>query len=245
MKLHAIKIMTGLLYNGATQAKDKNKPTIKGATDFANAYTRRGPYNAGASVQPDLSLTASEFWFGAWGSTDLGGNIDLTASYSMKGFSVVISNYRSDEEGVNHYFYYTEENTSHPWEDTRIYQLSIEKSPLILSWNTIFSDADFDADKERGCSTYIQFNDPFIVSPVEMNTVLGVVPRNSSSVLSNNSKSFNVWNVVIGGQCTMQTSNSFSIPVFLRSIFNPATEDVHLFLAYLCTSIRKNNHNGK
>lgn len=203
-----------------------------GGADIVSAYIWRGTYNAGASIQPSVRMNVAGFSIGAWGSTDFGGNgkkeIDLSASYSIRGFTVGVTDYWWAGEGAFNYFHYDRASTAHLFEANLSYELPIEKFPLTVSWNTIFAGADYRSDGKNNYSTYIELSYPFSVGSIDMKAKLGAAPWHSPAFLPSDNEGFNVCNVALSAQKVIRCSDKFSIPIFSELIFNPATEDIHL-----------------
>lgn len=216
-----------LMLFAATTATAQQKVTVHGGADLVSSYIWRGSYNAGASVQPSLSMEVAGFKLGAWGSTDLGGNgkkeVDLSVSYTWKGLTVGVTDYWWAGEGAFNYFRYTEGSTAHFFEGNISYQLPIEKFPLIISWNTMFAGAD-----QGDYSTYIELCYPFMAGPVSMKAIAGAAPWYSPAFLPSENRGFSVCNVAIAAEKAIYCSDKFSIPLFSQLSFNPATEDVYL-----------------
>lgn len=225
MKNTIISTIVILLF-GVT-ATAQQKVTVNGGADIVSSYIWRGSYNAGASVQPTISMGIAGFRLGAWGSTDLGGNgkkeVDLSASYTWRGLTVGITDYWWAGEGALNYFHYGKGSTAHLFEGNISYQLPIEKFPLIVSWNTMFAGAD-----DGNYSTYIELCYPFTVKTVNMKAIIGAAPWYSPAFLPSENRGFSVCNVAVAAEKTIQCSEDFSIPLFSQLIFNPATEDIHL-----------------
>lgn len=213
-------------------ATAQQKVTVSGGADLVSAYIWRGTYNAGASVQPSVAMGIAGFSLGAWGSTDFGGNgkkeVDLSVSYSIKGFTVGITDYWWAGEGAYGYFHYAKGETSHLFEGNLSYQLPVEKFPLIVSWNTFFAGADIGANGKRSYSTYIELKYPFAAGPVNMAAKIGAAPWSSPAFLPSDNQGFSVCNVAVSAMWAIPCSDKFSIPLFSELIFNPATEDIHL-----------------
>lgn len=205
----------------------QQKITINGGADLVSSYIWRGSYNAGASIQPTISMEIAGFRLGAWGSTDFGGNgkkeVDLSASYTWQGLTVGITDYWWAGEGAFNYFHYAKGSTAHLFEGSVSYQLPIEKFPLIISWNTIFAGAD-----QNNYSTYIELCYPFIVRSVNMKAIIGATPWYSPAFLSSNNQGFSICNVAISAEKTINFFDKISIPLFSQLIFNPVIEDVYL-----------------
>lgn len=216
----------------AFTATAQQKVTVNGGADLVSAYIWRGSYNAGASVQPSIGMKVGGFSLGAWGSTDFGGNgkkeVDLSASYSISGFTVGITDYWWAGEGAYRYFHYGRGETSHLFEGNLSYQLPFEKFPLTISWNTMFAGADVNKDNKRNYSTYIEVSYPFSAGSVDMKAKVGAAPWYSPAFLPSDNKGFSVCNVAVAAQKAIKCNDKFSIPLFSELIFNPATEDIHI-----------------
>ena len=216
----------------AVSAYSQKRVGLEAKADIVSSYVWRGTYNAGASIQPTLKADYAGFALGAWGSTDFGGNgkkeVDLSASYSIKGFSVGVTDYWWEGEGAYKYFQYSKGKTAHRFEGNLSYQLPFEKFAFKLSWNTMFAGADYDADGKRSYSTYIEIAYPFAIGSIDMNAAVGAAPWHSPSFLPSDNKGFSVCNVSVGAQKTIKICDNFSIPLFTQLIFNPATEDIHI-----------------
>lgn len=215
----------------AISAHAQKHVALEAKADLVSAYIWRGTYNAGASIQPALRASLAGFSLGAWGSTDFGGNdkkeVDLSVSYSYKNFSAGITDYWWEGEGAYKYFQYSKGNTAHRFEGNLSYRLPLEKFAFKFSWNTIFAGADYDAEGKRCYSTYIEIAYPFSIGIIDMNAEIGAAPWYSPSFLPAKSRGFCICNISIGAQKAIKVSDYFSIPLFTRLIFNPATEDVH------------------
>lgn len=234
MKRIIISIIALVFAASTASATDNNdkKVTIYGGGDLVSAYIWRGTYNAGASVQPSIGMKVEGFTLGAWGSTDFGGNgkkeVDLSANYAWKGLTVGVTDYWWAGEGAFKYFHYKNGETSHLFEGNLSYQLPFEKFPLIVSWNTIFAGADYNAEGKRCYSTYIELCYPFAVKSVNMKAIVGMAPWTSPAFLAAENDGFSVCNVAIAAEKAIRCSDKFSIPLFSQLTFNPATEDIHL-----------------
>lgn len=213
-------------------AAAQKKITFGGGADLVSSYIWRGSYNAGASLQPTLEMRVGDFTIGAWGSMDLGGNdkkeVDLSVRYSIRGFTIGVTDYWWAGEGAKKYFHYKKSETAHLWEANLSYVLPVEKLPLTLSWNTIFAGADVDSHSERNYSTYIELSYPFSISQVDMRAKIGVAPWYSPAFLPSESRGFSVCNVALSAQKAIKCNEKFSLPLFTELIFNPNTEDIFL-----------------
>lgn len=216
---------------GTISAQSKVK--IKGGGDLVSSYIWRGSYNAGASFQPSLSASLAGVTLGAWGSMDFTGQgrkeVDLSLNYSIKGFTVGVTDYWWEGEGKFNYFHYAKNATAHRFEANIAYQLPLEKFPLTLSWNTMFAGSDYDASGGRSYSTYIEMMYPFqVADAIDMTAFVGATPWHSPSILPSENQGFSICNVGVSAQYAIDCSGKFKLPIFSRLIFNPAMEDIHI-----------------
>ena len=75
---------------------DAGKVNFKVSADVVSSYIWRGAYNAGASIQPTLGMSAGNFSLTVWGSkeiSDLHKEIDITAAYRFGRVSVSVADY--------------------------------------------------------------------------------------------------------------------------------------------------------
>ena len=94
-KTSIIIIVLGLVYNANAQKEEEK--TFSVSADIVSAFVWRGAtVSPTPNIQPTINYTTENFEIGFWGSTDLLGNykeIDIYASYSIKGFSVTLTDY--------------------------------------------------------------------------------------------------------------------------------------------------------
>lgn len=227
-----IILITAAVLGVAVNSYSQQKIKVAGGADLVSAYVSRGNYDSGASIQPSMSASIAGVTLSTWGSTDFGGNerkeVNLMLHYSIKGFTVGITDFWWEGEKKYKYFRYSKGNTAHRWEANLAYQLPFEKFPLMIAWNTMFAGNDYDSNGKRCYSTYIELKYPFSAGAVDMSAFVGAVPWYSPSVLTYNNQGFSVCNIGISAQRAIKCSDSFSIPLFTRLIFNPAREDIHL-----------------
>lgn len=225
-------LMLGVTAAGAVEIPGKKSGVnVKVGADFVSTYVWRGGYNAGASMQPVLGFDVSGFSLTAWGSTDFrsGGEgykeFDLTAAYTVKGFTVAVTDYSWGTEGYK-YFNWQRDETFHYIEGSLTYVLPIEKFPLSINWNTMFYGADKNADGKANYSTYVELAYPFSAQKlgVDFTAAVGFTPWASENLYG--TRGFDVCNISIGATKSIRFSESFSMPVFTKVIFNPARNGV-------------------
>lgn len=210
----------------------KSGVDVKVGADFVSSYIWRGTYNAGASMQPTLGFSVAGFSLTAWGSTDFRSGaegykeIDFTAAYTVKGFTVAVTDYSWGKEGYK-YFNWQSHETNHYIEGSLTYVLPVEKFPLSISWNTMFFGADKKADGKTNYSTYVELAYPFSVNRlgIDFTAAVGFTPWAAESLYG--TKGFDICNVSIGAAKSIRFSEKFAMPVFTKLIFNPARNGVY------------------
>lgn len=199
--------------------------------DLVSSYVWRGFKQAGASVQPAVSLTAKSFTIGAWGSTDIAGKdkkeVDFYASYEMGSFLMTLTDYWWDGEEAHRYFSYPEGDYSgHMLEASLTYSFP-ESFPLTLSWNTfLLGKGNKKSNGDNSFSTYIELSYPFRIKDIDLKVSAGFIPW-ESSVYGQNMDKFKFTSIQFGAGKEIKITNSFSIPVFANITANPAVEDIH------------------
>lgn len=202
--------------------------------DFVSSYVWRGMYQSNAAVQPTLGLSIKGFSLTAWGSTDFTGiakEVDLTAAYSLNGFTVSVADMWWGGQGALKYFKYKNKETAHHFEAGLAYALPCEKFPLSIAWYTMFAGDDQKIDSEdQNYSSYVELNYPFSVKGIGLNATLGLTPY--AAEYQYRTTGFAVTNIALKATKEIQITKSFSLPLFTQLIFNPAQEDVHLVLGF-------------
>lgn len=214
---------------------------FKVSADVVSSYVWRGAYNAGASVQPTIGMSAGNFSLTVWGSkeiSDLHKEIDITAAYSFGCVSLFVADYwwegdkfweKGDNAGAK-YFNLDNHDTRHRLEAGISCTIS-ERFPLSIAWNTMFwgSDKDYE-DGKQNYSSYVELNYPFSVRQVGLTATLGLTPYESRNMYG--TSGFDVCNVALSATREIRVTKSFSLPVFTRVIFNPAAGDAHVVFGF-------------
>lgn len=218
--------------------------------DLVSSYIWRGMYQSGAAIQPTLGISVKGFSLTAWGSVDFTGQghkeADLTAAYSIKGFTVSLADYwwagqassntagekantDVDNAGRNKYFNFDHHNTRHILEAGLAYTLPVEKFPISLAWYTMFWGSDKKVSNKgkikNAYSSYLELNYPFTVKTVELNATFGASPFQSPGNYCNGG--FAVTNVSLKATKTIRFTENFNLPVFTQAVWSPSREDVH------------------
>lgn len=226
-----ILLATGLI-SAQTQFNLNFNPEINISGDFVSSYVWRGFKQAGASIQPELSLSLEDFTIGAWGSTDIDGKdkkeVDFYASYDIDRFQFKATDYWWDGEGAHRYFSYPDDEFSgHILELSATYTLS-KKFPLSVNWNTfILGKGNKKNDGGNSFSTYIELAYPLRVNDVDITLATGFIPW-KSTVYGPEMDGFKFTNIQIGASKTIKISETFSVPIYVNILSNPAQEDIHL-----------------
>jgi len=226
-------LFLGLSTIGGISAQKTPDIDISLSGDFVSSYVWRGFKQAGASVQPSLSVGAAGFSLGAWASTDIAGNgnkeVDFVLSYSIKGLTLSATDYWWDGEFAERYFSYPDketENMGHMLEVGLSYTLA-ESFPLSLSWNTfLLGRGNKKADGDNSFSTYVEASYPFVVKGVDMSVSAGFIPW-ESAVYGADMDGFKFTSIGVGASKEVKINDRFNIPVFANIIANPAREDIH------------------
>lgn len=227
-KVCLVAIMFGL---SALSANAQSKINVDFGADIVSSYVWRGVKTAGASVQPYLNAGLGGFGLGAWGSTDFTSNegakeVDFTASYTVAGLKLAVTDYWWDGEGQFRYFSSPNEgNAGHLLEGTIGYTLP-EAFPLSVTWNTFFlGKGNKKENGDNAYSTYVELAYPFSVQGVDMGISAGFTPWENTTL--GTSKGFKFTSVMLRASKSIKITDSYSLPVFTGVIANPAHEDIH------------------
>jgi hypothetical protein len=230
-------------------AEKESGVTFSVDADVVSSYVWRGAYLSGVAVQPSVGVELAGFSLSSWGSVDIGSGfkeVDFTLGYSIAGLDIAVTDYWWSGERAYSYFSRSisydrakpdKKVSAHMFEVSLACTLPVEKLPLRLSWSTMFAGNDFKYDDEgkpsRAFSTYVEASYSFAVKDVSMEAALGVRPWESPSyrpatIPSYYNHDFAAVNVSLKATKQLKITDSFTLPVFGRLIFNPNTEDVFL-----------------
>ncbi|MDR1222489.1 MAG: hypothetical protein LBL07_06375 [Tannerella sp.] len=216
---------------GEMYAQESGNVEVNLSGDLVSSYVWRGFKQAGASVQPSLSVGYKGLSLSAWASTDIGGNahkeVDFSLGYAAGGFNIALTDYWWDGEGANRYFSRPENgNPGHLLEAGVSYALP-GSFPLSLSWNTFFlGEGNKKADGDNSFSTYVEVGYPFKIKEVDFTVSTGFLPW-ESAVYGLGTDGFKCTSIQLGASKEVKINERFSLPVFASVIANPAVEDVH------------------
>jgi len=211
-------------------AQNEKKFEITPAVDIVSSYIWRGANEAGASIQPTLTLSYAGFSLAAWGSTDFSTSsdefrskeIDLTVSYEKNGFTLLVNDYWWSGEGARYGRY----STDHYFEGMIGYNFG-ESFPLSLSWSTFFAGGDKDEKGDQNFSTYIEASYEFDVLGVKAAPAIGISPW-TGMYNKEGKEGFSVPSVSLMVSKDIKITESFSLPLFTQFIVSPENDDVFL-----------------
>ncbi len=226
-KITILIIALGLTINAHAQKKE-SKSSFSLSADIVSAFVWRGATASPTpNIQPAMSLTTGNLEIGFWGSTDLLGKfkeIDVFASYSIKGFSVTLTDYFWDP--AKKYFDFENKSTGHSFELGMAY--GFEKIPLQISAATMLygDDKKFayhptESDSVKcNYSTYIELNYTFSISENDLSVFVAATP--TTGFYGNGCA------LIYAGVTAnriIKITDDFLLPVFATFAVNPQTED--------------------
>ncbi|MBE6256250.1 MAG: hypothetical protein E7105_12235 [Prevotella sp.] len=194
------------------------------AIDLVNQYIWRGQDLGNVSVQPTLGIEWKGLSLSAWGNVGISNwadtkELDLTLSYTYKGFTVGVTDYWTD--GSN-YFHYKKDETNHIWEAGIGYDFGF----LAVSWYTNFAGADgVNGDGNRAYSSYFELTAPFRLGGLEWEGTIGMVPWKTTTYDTNG---FAVTNVSLKATKDFVIKEKYHLPVFAGLTANPNSKKFYL-----------------
>ena len=210
-------------------AQDKVEADI--GAELVSDYVWRGQDLGNISVQPTASISYKGLWLSGWGTLgfdkDDTKEFDLTLGYGIKGFSISVTDYWfGDGAG---YFHYAATNTSHVFEAQVGYDFDI----LAVNWFTNFAGCDgVNKQGKRAYSSYFSVTAPFRLGGLDWAFEVGAVPwatsfYNQSGDDDFGANGFEVSNISLAATKTLKITDTYSLPVWAKAIWNPATEGAH------------------
>ncbi|MDD3108242.1 MAG: hypothetical protein PHV49_03420 [Alistipes sp.] len=221
----------GLCVCAESTLKAQTELEVNLGADLVSGYVWRGVYQAGSgvSVQPSLGLSYKGFSIGAWGSTSFSEGfkeLDLSAGYSVGGFSIGVTDYWWAGQGIPFYGDYL---NTHLIEGTLGYHFG-EKFPLYVTWSTMLAGNMDKVDGKRKYSTYIEVGYDFQIKGVDFTCAVGVAPWDSPAWLipRYGDTGFQVSNISLKASKAIKITKNYALPIFVQAIASPATDDAHL-----------------
>jgi len=226
-----ILLAIGFVASATAFGQEKVETTI--AADVVSQYIWRGQDLGHVSVQPTLGVSYKGLSLTAWGSVGLTDandtkEFDLTASYTLGGFNIGITDYWFND-GLDpdaRYFKYGAHSTNHLFEATVGYDFG----PVALQWYTNFAGNDgVNKDGKRAYSSYFEANVPFRLGGAEWTATAGAVPFATTSYATTG---FAVTNLALKATKSIKVTDSFSLPLFAQVAANPCSGCAYLVLGF-------------
>ena len=196
------------------------------STDVVSQYIWRGQECGNVSLQPTLGIEYKGLSLSAWGSVGLSDpadtkEFDLTASYSVGGLNIGITDYwLNDPE--ERYFLYDAHKTSHVFEANIGYDFGVAS----LQWFTNFAGNDgVNNDGKRAYSSYVELSAPFKLANVDWTATIGAAPFATDYYDTNG---FAVTDLSLRATKDIRVTDSFSIPIFAQIAANPCAQKAYL-----------------
>ena len=236
MKRWIFILMTALaVFLTADLCAQEHGVKFSGGTDVVSGYIWRGVWEAGASLQPTLTMTVGNFSATAWGSVDFAATsykeMDLTLAYTLGPVTLSLADLyweggAGDRGTVSRSYFRFGADSPHRVEAGIAWRIS-EQVPLTLAWNTVlFGAADVNTKGERAYATYAEASYPFAVKGVEMKAGIGIVPWNAVGTYGID-RDFYVQNIFLNAGKSWTVLGSLQLGIFTSLGWNPAAEDVN------------------
>lgn len=221
--LHVLLVTAILMLPTSFQAQEKIKAEV--GADIVSGYIWRGQDLGNVSIQPSVSLGYQGFSLTGWGSVGIDKNdtkeFDLTLGYAIGGFSVSVTDYWFN--GGEGYFHYDSQHTAHVFEA----QLGYDFGFIAANWYTNFAGNDgTDKKGERAYSSYFSLSAPFRLGGLRWTAEVGATPW-TTTFYNNGSTGFQVSTVSLSAEKELVLTDRYSLPLFARVIWNPATEGAY------------------
>lgn len=217
----------------AGAAQDKVEASV--GADLVSGYLWRGQELGDVSIQPSASVAWKGLSLTAWGSvswdSEYAKEFDLTLGYAVKGFSVSVtdysfskgSNFKTGEDIDGKYFHFGSFSTLHVYEA----QVGYDFGFLAVNWYTNIGGNDgLKSNGKRAYSSYFTLSAPFSWAGVDWNATVGATPW-ETSFYNGGTNGFAVSEVSLQAAKSIRITERFSLPLFAKVIWNPATERAH------------------
>ena len=209
-----IGLVTILSVSTPLCAQDKVEASL--GVDLVNQYIWRGQDLGNVSLQPTLGASWKGLSLSAWGSVgfdkDDTKELDLTLSYSTKGFTFGVTDYWFSE---GNYFQYKAHKTTHIWEGFVGYDFGF----LSATWYTNFAGDDgLNGSGNRAYSSYFELSAPFRLAKLDWQGAVGIVPWRTTSYETNG---FACTNVSLRATKDFVIKEKYHLPVYAGLTANP------------------------
>lgn len=232
MMMKKIIIMAMMIATGiSAMAQNKVEATI--STDVVSQYIWRGQDLGNVSLQPTLGVSYKGFSLSAWGNVGLSEpadtkELDLTASYSIGGFNIGITDYWLNEglDPRNRYFKYQAHETNHVFEANIGYDFGFAS---LQAYTNFAGNDGLSKHGHRAYSSYVEVAAPFHLIGVDWKATAGAVPYATTSY---GTTGFAVTNLSLSVSKAIAITQKFSVPVFASVISNPRTQKAYLVFGF-------------
>ena len=231
MKLVKLCLLATLLptylFSSSSNDSLKIEPSI--GIDLATRYIWRGMMlDNAAQFQPWADLTYKHFSIGAWGSYATDGRfaeVDLYLSYAVKNFTFTLNDYFTEnEDNLSEFDYFNWKNskTNHALEALVAYKFS-DRIPVKITAGTFLYGYDLDENGNNLYSTWLSASYSIDIQENILSLFVGGTPYESMY-------HYEAAITSVGVELTKNIAftNTFSVPLNVNFIVNPATEDVFL-----------------
>ncbi len=217
----------------AQENEREEKSSFSVTGDIVSNYIWRGiAISPTLNFQPSISYTISNFTIGTWGSSNISGDfkeIDLFMSYSIKGFSISLTDFYMNTN--KKYFNFKNETTGHALEIGLSYEnkkipFKILAGTLVYGEDkTIFYDPNETHLNKQNYSTYFELSYTFDLKQSKLNLFAGATPF--TGIYGND---FAVVYTGFTASKEIKITDKFSLPLFTTFSFNPQVENYYIIL---------------
>ncbi|MBR5963282.1 MAG: hypothetical protein IK000_03935 [Bacteroidaceae bacterium] len=203
---------------------EKEKVSATMGIDFVNQYIWRGQDLGNVSLQPTLGIDYKGLSLSAWGSVGVASaddtkELDLTLSYTYKGFLAGVTDYWFS---VDKYFQYRNSKTTHIFEGF----VGYDSKYLSATWYTYFAGDDgTNKNGTRAFSSYFLLAAPFRLDGLEWEASVGMVPWCTTLY---NTDGFAVTIVSLKAAKVFHIKQEYELPVYVGLTTNPDSQKFYL-----------------
>ena len=219
MKRYLFSVMV-LMFAATVMAQDEAQDKVEAelSADVVNQYIWRGQDLGHVSIQPSLELGYKGLSLAAWGNVGFESQdtkeIDLTASYTIGGFSIGVTDYWTDE-GEDRFFLYDAHRTNHLFEAFAGYDFGVAS----VNWYTNFAGCDGEGKSgDRAYSSYLEVAAPFQLGGLDWTATVGVVPYATTTY---DTEGFAVVAAGLRASKEIPITEHFKLPLFAEIATNP------------------------
>ena len=221
LKKWVLLLMTAITLPATSMAQDKVEASV--GADLVSGYVWRGQDFGGVSIQPSISVSYKGVSLTAWGSAGIDSNdakeLDLTLAYETGNFSISLTDFWCIPSGEDvKYFQYGAHSTAHVFEA----QIGYDFGVFAFNWFTNIAGADgVNKDGKRAYPSYVSATVPFSLWNLDWEAEVGATPWATDYYAC--ADGFTVCDLSLGASKDLKIK-SFSLPLFAKATYNPATE---------------------